>query len=204
MKLSFTFLLCCLTILKFSSADSMTIQCNYLERAYKYSCDVVNRKNFTSDRVSIEKAEGQHLRGKNDNSVEAFGIIGAPTLKLFPSDINNVFKNLTQIAITHSSLTEITSNDLKVFPKLRVLYLAWNKIESIKGDTFQYNPELEIISLTYNKIKKIDPKAFSGLTRLTFLNLENNVCELERKSGGNREKVLSIVKEIENNACNKS
>ncbi|KAG5679113.1 hypothetical protein PVAND_008705 [Polypedilum vanderplanki] len=182
MKLSFAIIFCCLVILKFSSADSVTIECEYLIRDYKYSCDVQNQEIFTD--------------------VEVFGIHNAPNLKHFPRNIKNVFKNLIRIGISQSNLSKITSEDLKDFPKLKGLYLHFNQIEVIRKDTFKFNPEIEEIILKYNKIKHIEPKAFSKLRNLKELDLTGNSCQFEW--AGKREEVLEIIKKIEEETCNKN
>ncbi|KAG5679112.1 hypothetical protein PVAND_008704 [Polypedilum vanderplanki] len=194
MKLSFKILICFLTILKCSSA--MTILCRYLNYIDNYNCEVRNKQIFTGDRVSIEKAVGQHIEGKTNDDVQSIEIINACNLTYFPSNINEVFKNLFKIAITYTSLTEITSNDLKVFPKLKVLYFGWNKIEDIREDTFNFNPKLEEIYLEGNKISHIDSKSFSDLKFLKVLDLEENICRFQRQF-----EVLEIVRKIEEGFC---
>ncbi|KAG5679111.1 hypothetical protein PVAND_008703 [Polypedilum vanderplanki] len=200
MKLSFVIFVCCLTFLKFSSANFVTIKCSYyLDYDNLYSCLVENKEVFTDDRVRIKKIEGQHLDEKSNNDVEVFGIQDAPNLKFFPRKINNVFKNLTKIFIQDSNLTEITSEDLKVFPELKALDLSGNEIEVIREDTFKFNPELEEIWLDRNKIRHIDFKAFNNLENLKKLWLHGNICETG--DAENREEVLEMVKIIEENSC---
>ncbi|KAG5679108.1 hypothetical protein PVAND_008700 [Polypedilum vanderplanki] len=197
MKLSF---FCYLTILKFSLADSVTIKCRYyLDYNNFYACNVMNAEVFTGDRVSIEKAEGQHLEGKTNDDVESFWIFDASNLKFFPSNINNIFKNLINIRIMFTNIAEITSENLKVFPELKFLHFFRNQIEVIKEDTFKFNPKLEEIYMDNNKISHIDPKSFSELKSLEVLDLSGNVCSL--RWAENRDQVLEMVKKIEEGFC---
>ncbi|KAG5679109.1 hypothetical protein PVAND_008701 [Polypedilum vanderplanki] len=179
MKLSF--LIFFLTILKFSSANFVTIVCSYCcdHANLSYTCSVQNLDVFTDDRVNIEKAIGEHVEGKTDDDVTTFRIYNPANLKYFPRNVNNVFKNLIGIVIKNSNLEEITSEDLKVFPKLKLLELWFNQIKAISKGTFKFNPELEIIVLNNNKISVIEPKAFSNLPKLRMLSFYGNICELK-------------------------
>ncbi|KAG5679105.1 hypothetical protein PVAND_008698 [Polypedilum vanderplanki] len=152
-----------------------------------------------SDRVTIEKAEEQHLEEKSYDDFDAFEIVFALNLKFLPKNINNIFKNLAQIEITHSSLTEITSEDLKFFPELKDLVLNLNQVKVIRENTFIFSPKLEEITLMYNKINHIDPKSFSDLKSLEKLGLKENICEFGYAF--NRNEVLEVIKNIEQGFC---
>ncbi|KAG5679119.1 hypothetical protein PVAND_008711 [Polypedilum vanderplanki] len=194
MSLRILIFICFLTILKFSSVASVTIECNYtMDYDEFYPCKVQNIDIFNGDRLFIEKAVGKHDKRKTDDDVEALWIDDANT-KFFPRNINNVFKNLVLISIRNSSLIEITSDDLKVFPQLKTLILFKNQIEVIREDTFKFNPNLEHIYLNYNKISHIEPKSFSGLENLNFLLLNGNVCKFGYAE--DREEVLEVITEL--------
>ncbi|KAG5679088.1 hypothetical protein PVAND_008683 [Polypedilum vanderplanki] len=203
MGLSFIIFFYCLAILKFSSTNSVTIECNYywynLFNSVSYECIVRNKEIFTDDRVNIEKAEGEHVEGKTDDDVTTFRIYNADNLKFFPSNINNVFKNLKFLGIQLTNIAEITSDDLKVFPKLEFLTLSDNEIKVIKDDTFKFNIRLRTIYLNGNKISHIDPKSFSELKNLEKLFLEENICEFEEAAS--KDKILEIVRKIEEGFC---
>ncbi|KAG5679116.1 hypothetical protein PVAND_008708 [Polypedilum vanderplanki] len=205
MKLSFAIFLCYLTISEFSLVDSVTIQCNYDFVAiseifgFLYTCKVQNIDIFNGDRVRIEKAVGQHIIGKTDDDIEAFWIDNAPNLKFFPSNVNNVFRNLIFIKIYNSNLIKITSEDFKVFPKLKGLDLSRNQIKVIKEDTFKFNLKIEEIHLYENKISQIERKSFSNLLNLKELSLFGNICEFNWIK--TKTEVLEAVKKIEQNSC---
>ncbi|KAG5680407.1 hypothetical protein PVAND_009916 [Polypedilum vanderplanki] len=98
--------------------------------------------------------------GKSDDDVNFFYLTGA-NLNFFPRNLENVFKNLELIYIYDSKLIEITSEDLKPFPKLKYFRLYGNPIEVIREDLFTHNPELEVLYLENNEINHIYPKALS-------------------------------------------
>ncbi|KAG5679120.1 hypothetical protein PVAND_008712 [Polypedilum vanderplanki] len=203
MKLSFLIFISCLMILKFSSINSVTIECSYNYYEFfgniEYDCLLKNKKIFTEDDVSIEEAKGQHLEGKTNDDVTTFRISDAKNLKSFPRNINNVFKNLKFLSIQLTKITEITSEDLKVFPDLKYLSISGNEIKVIREDTFKFNPKLEEIYLFGNYIKYIDRRTFSDLKNLKKLFLEGNTCSFQEAS--NKDQVMKIVKEIENGTC---
>ncbi|KAG5679103.1 hypothetical protein PVAND_008696 [Polypedilum vanderplanki] len=202
MKLSCIILFYWLAILNSSLAlHSVTIECKYyLEVDFGYECIVDNQEVFTGNRVIIENAIGQHEDGRTNDDVERFYITNATNLKYFPKNINNIFKKgLTKIAIQNSNLIEITSEDLKVYPKLKFLLLNGNQLKVIREDTFKFNPALEWIVMFSNKIKHIDPKSFSALKNLEILDMRANYCNFE--SADYKDAVLEMVKKIEKGAC---
>ncbi|KAG5679608.1 hypothetical protein PVAND_009168 [Polypedilum vanderplanki] len=201
---SFTILICCFSI--FPVRNSMTIKCNYSMSAYwsikerDYKCKVQNIDDFTGNRVTIEKAEGNHTIGKSNDDVKFFTITSA-NLTYFPKNIENVFKNLELIAIWDSNLIELTSEDLRPFAKLKDFYLQGNPIEVIREDLFVHNPNIEVLILENNKISHIDSKALSYLNNLEVIDLKNNVCEFDKDEANIRSEVLEIVKQIEQGQC---
>lgn len=166
------FFLCCIT--NFSSADSVTIDCEY-EFGFSsnmYMCFVKNVEVFTGERVTVENVEGKHEKGQTNDEVESLVLNG--NLGFFPANVSNFLKNLKEIYFDKSNLTEITSDDLIGFPKLKNLHLRYGQIEVIKEDTFNFNPEIEKLQIDYNKISNIEAKAFDKLTKLKELILREN------------------------------
>lgn len=201
---SFVFLFYCFA--NFPAGNSVTIECNYFMDEWwpiegrKYECVVTNSDMFNGSLVNIEKAEGEHLDGKSDDDVK-FLMINI-NLGYFPTNLENVFKNLELIYMSFANLTELTSGDLKPFPKLKSLVLFVNSIEVIKEDLFIHNPELEGLDLSFNKISHIDPKSFSHLNKLIYLNLSNNLCKIDGKNeAATKSNVLELVKKIEQGQC---
>ncbi|KAG5680454.1 hypothetical protein PVAND_009962 [Polypedilum vanderplanki] len=197
-------LICC--FLTFTVGNSVTIKCNYYMSGnwptYRrgYQCDVQNKEVFTGERVTIENVEGNHENGKSDDDVKFF-FIDSAYLKYFPRNLENVFKNLELIFIQYSKLIEITSEDLKPFPKLKNFKLYENPIEVIREDLFIHNIELEVLDLYKNEINHIYPKALSHLNKLRAIDLRGNVCEFDKNQATTRSEVLEIIKKIEQGQC---
>ncbi|KAG5680510.1 hypothetical protein PVAND_010017 [Polypedilum vanderplanki] len=166
----------------------------------EYQCVVQNKEVFDGNRVTIEKAEGNHESGKSDDDVKFFYLTGA-NLKYFPRNLEYVFKNLELIYIYNSKLIEITSEDLKPFPKLKYFKLYENPIEVIRENLFINNPDLEVLYLLSNKINHIDPKALSHLNKLRAIDLNDNVCKFDKDQVETRSEVLEIIKKIEQGQC---
>ncbi|KAG5680474.1 hypothetical protein PVAND_009982 [Polypedilum vanderplanki] len=197
-------LICCFS--NFTVGNSVTIECNYYMDSWwqtngnEYQCDVQNKEVFNGNRVTIEKAEGNHQSGKSDDDVKFFYLTGA-NLKYFPRNLENIFKNLELIYIYDSKLIEITSEDLKPFPKLKNFKLYENPIEVIREDLFINNPDLEVLYLWDNEINHIDPKALSHLNKLRAIYFNDNVCKFDKDQVETRSEVLEIIEKIEQGQC---
>nr|XP_039252706.1 leucine-rich repeat-containing protein 15-like [Styela clava] len=76
--------------------------------------------------------------------------------------------------INDSCVASLEKNDLVGYPKIRVINLANNSIETIPKAVFENNKDLERIDLSVNLITDISQQAFAGLTKLTYLKLDNN------------------------------
>ncbi|KAG5668561.1 hypothetical protein PVAND_016499 [Polypedilum vanderplanki] len=167
-----------------------------------YCCDVKNLEIFkNATRIKIENAIGEHTNGKSSNKqVLGLSIWKATNMNFFPSNLEEIFPSLILINIFSSDLSQISSNDLKSFPKLKHLQLNMNLIEFLPEDLFNHNPELEFLNLDNNIIQHIDGKTFSGLNKLRTLLMNNNVCD-SLGYAKTRNEVLSIVRRIEENEC---
>ncbi|KAG5676526.1 hypothetical protein PVAND_006354 [Polypedilum vanderplanki] len=197
---SLAIFLLCMAVFNFLSAIFMPFECYYfMDYNNYYTCNVQYRIMTIEDRVTVEKAIGEHLEGKTDDDVEKLTLSNAFKLQLFPHNVNNIFKNLKYINMVYENLTLITTEDLKVFPKLQTLDLSGNQIEFISKDTFIFNPNIEEIWLYDNKISHIDPTSFDKLKNLKVLVLDKNVCTFERAL--NRTEVLKIIGKIVQGFC---
>lgn len=114
--------------------------------------------------------------------------------------MTNFFPNLNSIWIHDSGLREITKNDLKKYPQLRVLKLRSNKIKVIEKNLFVYTKNLEVVDFMNNQIFHIDPKAFSSLNELIILDMRVNDCG-EDLIYGEKINLKKIVKKIEDGIC---
>ncbi|KAG5679646.1 hypothetical protein PVAND_009203 [Polypedilum vanderplanki] len=203
--ISLVILICCFST--FPVGNTATIECKYFMydgyweiNESVYNCDVLNIGVFTGERVTIENVEGNHENGKTDDDVQIFYLRDA-NLNYFPRNLENVFKNLLLIGILNSNLIEITSEDLKPFPKLKYLRIWGNPIEVIREDLFIHNLAMEVIILYNNEINHIDPKAFSHLNKLRAVDLRHNVCKFDKDEANTKTEVLEIVKKIEQGQC---
>lgn len=159
-----------------------------------------NTQDFNGERQTIDNAVGQHLSNKTNEDVRVFYINNAPNISLFPSNLENVFKELTLIWISSSKLSKITKDDLRPFTNLNYLYLSRNIIKSLTADTFIYNPKLEEIWLDFNQIEYIEPMTFSNLNKLIYLGLYKNGCSCISEAQG-RSNVEKLVSKINNDEC---
>ncbi|KAG5679654.1 hypothetical protein PVAND_009209 [Polypedilum vanderplanki] len=168
--ISLAILICC--CLNFSIGNSVTIES-------EYQCKVSNKEVFNGNRVTIGKAVGNHTDGMTDDDVKYF-LIEEANLTYFPKNLGNIFKNLEMIAIYYSELIDITSEDLKPFPKLKYLRIWGNPIEVIREDLFIHNRELQVLALYDNEINHIDRKALSHLNNLRAVLFNRNKCKFGR------------------------
>jgi hypothetical protein len=111
---------------------------------------------------------------RSDKTVNAFLVLDQ-NCELFPSGIDNFFKNLEGIAVQRSNLQKITKNDLKPFGDLLSISLFGNKLQYIEHELFRYNPKLAQVSLFQNQLQHIFPTAFD-LGHLKVLYLNSNPC----------------------------
>ncbi|KAG5669271.1 hypothetical protein PVAND_017162 [Polypedilum vanderplanki] len=204
-KFSFKLLLL-LTISTLIKSDTLNCGFRYDNFAYTdenfYKCFVHNPEIFNDKDVLIDKVEGRHDVDKTNDNVTA---IEASRVNNFPTIVRKNFKNLEVIHVSYSNIKEISSQDLKHFPKLRLLFMQSNQIEYIYHDLFSYNPDLEIINLSYNKISHIDKRAFSHLEKLRVLHIDKNDCDdFDVPPSFSREMTLKIIGFIERGSCQSS
>ncbi|KAG5667741.1 hypothetical protein PVAND_015711 [Polypedilum vanderplanki] len=196
-----------LIILALSQTKSEIIKCRYHMNSLwwesngnYYECEVLNKKNFTDQWITINRTEGHHLRGKSNNDVQSIYIDNALKLHKFPKNIRHAFKHLILIRIVSSKINKLSSDDLKFFPKLKFLYIRSSHIENIEHDLLKHNPEIEVIDFVNNKIVHIDEKTFSDLKHLRALDLRFNECQNLGHSNS-RTGVEKIIKQIKEGEC---
>lgn len=179
-----------------------TIECEFgLDYSLRYTCVVENLEIFNGTRVTIDWAQGAHKNGFSNDDVEKIIINEAPNLNLFPSNLDKVFNNLTEIYMRNSSLQEITQSDLKPFVNLNSLYLAFNKIKTLGENIFKFNPHLFVITVFRNQISEIDPSAFDGLDGLEVLFVGDNKCKTKFEFAETRAEVIDVINRIKAGEC---
>ncbi|KAG5668063.1 hypothetical protein PVAND_016019 [Polypedilum vanderplanki] len=193
-------------ILSFQIINCEKIQCYFqmifhlLASEGYYECMVLNVEIFNQNSILLTNADGRHHERKNNDNVQAFYLSDALELQKFPTGIDKIFKNLSMISITNTKLKEITKEDLKVFPNLKNLHIYGSQIKILKEDLFENNLKVEVLWLSDNKISHIDSKSFSKLNNLNVLLLSGNDCE-SLTDARTREKVLKLIRQIEQNMC---
>lgn len=156
----------------YSGVESIEIKCR-LDQP-RGIC-VVDKLNITSqfNRTITRKFTQQ---GFDDNAVLTFRA-NNQTVKWFPLDLAVHFPNIKSVEITNSSLSNLTSGDLRQFgDKLANISLSANSIKILGQTLFIHNPNLQAINFTQNLIKRVVNGSFAKLTKLQNLQFVNNRC----------------------------
>lgn len=122
-------------------------------------------------------------------------IIENAKVNFLPSNLAEVFPNLTRLEVINSGLLEVSESDLK-FPKLSILDLSFNKLKKI-GKIFRPK-NLKILRLNGNEITEIHHEAFDELEDLQELKLDGNLCIHE-----DEQSVRLMIEEVKKN-CSKT
>lgn len=112
---------------------------------------------------------------KSNDDVENLHIVGQ-NLTFIPGGVSNFFKNLDALTVQFSSLTLISADDLKPFPRLVYIFLGYNKLSSHDGDLFKHTPHLQYASFEMNKIQHIGHDLVENLNNLIYLYFIDNDC----------------------------
>ena len=186
------------------SSGSVTIECEYLKDTSwqavgsVYYCDVQNElKIFSPKSAIIDGAVGSHKGGRNNDDVLGFWSWNK-NIKLFPRELDKVFKNLKAITIRNGVIREIHQRDLKPFSHLEYLDLTDNDIEIIEEGLFNYNPDLAVIWISSNKIHQIHSNVFDNLNKLIHLYLDDNNC-IDMNAENDSSAVREVIKIIQQN-----
>lgn len=176
--------------------ESIKLNCEYESFFYfGKRCNVQNLQLISSkDDREISSIQ------EDENSVTNFYSNGK-LIKFFPHGLTKYFNHINSIQIFNGNLEQLKNNDLQEFgDKLIELVIVNNKIEVIEVDLFIFNKNLQSINFEGNKIKKIFIGTFNALEKLNSLNLKMNSCTNDDDFGVNdREKVLKVIKNVENN-----
>ncbi|CAO1381762.1 unnamed protein product [Diamesa serratosioi] len=177
------------------------INCVFINQTWSlksfYTCDVTSLENSNNSMV-ITGYKGNHKPKKSDLDVKGLWVQATNT-KFIPGGLGLLF-NLTSFVMEHTNLVELKSKDFHgmenveysgfwnnklthlptdVFSKLiklKRISLSYNQIEEITEGVFSSNVNLERIQLYGNKIKYIGAGLLSELTKLNFVDLDNNIC----------------------------
>lgn len=183
-----------------NAAHSTTLNCKYrVDSHTDYECFVDKLEIHTKDARNITAVTGFHVQGKSNSDVNGIRAIYT-NISYFPRNLEKFFKNLEYFHIWKSNLREICADDLKPFPKLRILDLFANEIEKVEDDLLDFTPHLEVISFAANKISKVENGTFDGLKKLRKLDFEKNLCYESDESG--EDDLKKLIEEIEDKCEN--
>lgn len=128
----------------------------------------------------IGSVSGDHMEGKTNLDVEYLYM--APKekqlregIKRFPKGIGKFLPNLIGLTVK-ASLDRVTNEDLKGFPKLKILLLAGNRLTALDSNLFEEVPALEYLHLAHNKILDFGHDILKPLKHLKRVYVYNNVC----------------------------
>jgi Leucine-rich repeat (LRR) protein len=184
-----------------NSAHSTTLNCKYRQdTSHDYECFVDKLEIQSIDSRNITAVTGFHVQGKSNENVNGIRLIYT-NISHFPRNLEKFFKNLEYFHIWKSNLKEISADDLKPFPKLKVLDLFANEIEKVDENLFNFTPHLEVISFAANKIQKLEKGAFDGLKMLRKLDFEKNLC-YESDDESDEDDLKKLIEEIEDKCEN--
>lgn len=161
-----------------SSVEAIEFRCDFATFSLfplpgtRYTCvaTVIN-----SGSSSLENVTRVHREGLSNDDV-GWLLIYNQLLPVVPEKIADFFGNLDVLLITESSLTTMSANDLRQFPRLVLLQLSFNQLTTIDGDLFAYTPHLQFVDFQSNQIQQIGHDLVTNLNVLTFLFFNANVC----------------------------
>lgn len=131
----------------------------------------------------------------------------ADDLDYIPSNMDTVFPNLLKLSYQHTSLDQISYDDMKQFPLLESFIFDYNMITVLPADLFSGNPELfelriigPIFYFRNNSLHTIGQDLLKSIPKLNVTSFLNNFC-LIQSVVTTREKVLE-ANEKANLLCN--
>jgi hypothetical protein len=140
----------------------------------QYACILQNNLTILRD-GKVTGFTGQHQPGKSNADVKGLWS-DAKVVNFIPRDINKLFLNTIALTWINGNITEISEEDFKPFPNLRIVQIEENKIEVLEEYLFRGNPVLGEVIFRKNKLRHISVNTFTILKFLTYLYLDDNPC----------------------------
>lgn len=159
-----------------------------------YSCDAKILQ-YGRDNDSLTEVLSHHLKGVSNNNVKLVNI-EKQTYDRIPKRIINFFPNLVGLMMQDTELRNISSYDLKPFPKLQYLSLVANELEYLENDLFIHTPNIVYINLAWNYLQNIGTDIFEPLKSLKTLSLFRNPCSDTEVWKGTAAEVAAAKNEI--------
>ena len=155
-----------------------------------FECDFISIKLFKAKGIYKCKARNLNVQSDNERITEVIGepkdqkssqdvqilIIENQVCQYLPKDFDSHFPEVYHLDVNNCGLKNVSSEEMKMFPKLKHLYIRSNPIEVLPEGLFQHNLFLEFINLNDNKIKHVGANIFEPLTLLAILSFERNIC----------------------------
>lgn len=160
-----------LSLIGLSSAQ--TNLCFYQIIEGEYGCELLNGQYVSGGEFNII---GNHLPGYVDSDVLRVktSTLVSSNFQEIPNALFSKFMNLTHLDLRNSSIQGISQ--LELCQNLESLYLDSNQISVIAPEAFINCANLIRLTLSNNRlIGTLNTQAFSGLTRLQYLSLNNNL-----------------------------
>lgn len=147
--------------------------CNYyIHNVEGYSCELLTTVTFSTPENGNYAITGNHLAGKNDDSV-LFVIAKNSKMDYIPPAIIKKFKNLRSVDFSKSELKSITANTFRDGLNIKNFWLYENKLTSLPGNIFA-NTKVEFVDLQHNLINQISWNAFANSSNVNKINLNDN------------------------------
>lgn len=121
--------------------------------------ELSNKKNITLTSLLQLVIYGTHLSDFDSNLIN-----GLPNLRYL--DVQNGFER--------NSFNPLRPNELSTLGDLRSLTLSNRNQENLTKELFNGLDSLDTLYFIYSNIKHIDSNTFSGLSNLTYIDLQNN------------------------------
>lgn len=157
---------------------SIEVYCTFSDTDFPvgryYTCEV-RFWIIVIDYMTVVDFQGRHDGGRKNSNVQGIRI-HEMTTKYLPTNLCKHFLRLEAIEVVGGRLARLEKNDIKSYPRLRVLWLPRNNIEILSSDVFEGNLKLEKISFYGNRLKFIDSEFIKPLKFLKYVNLELNEC----------------------------
>lgn len=124
--------------------------------------------------AKVTQIIGEHMTGRNHDDVKAF--YSYREFSALPKHLEKFFVKLDAIEIRNSTVTSISSDDLKSWPNLVLFSAGWNKIKTLDENLFIYSRKLQHIRLNNNLILNVGVNLLSNLNELKDIDFRNNLC----------------------------
>lgn len=176
----------------FSSLAKLFIECEYVILSlttldHPYTCEAIARHAHNCNvgkLLSVKTSDANavvvgvtknHLPSKGNDHVDYFRLM-YEELGHFPEELENFFPNLIGLRIYKSGLKEVSKEDLRPYPQLKLLALDENEIEVLEENLFEQTPNLQWIYFDDNNIVHIAPKLLGSLSQLQWAYFSGNLC----------------------------